>query len=93
MEDLEKMLCKLIVPAVGDRGMELVELGHSMINDSDDEMDKFGVELIQIGNHIADWTMKVLTVADPKAAEELRPKFDDMQKAWKEGNPDVPFLR
>ena len=54
MEDLEKMLCKLIVPAVGDRGMELVELGHSMLNDSGDEMDKFGVELIQIGNHIAD---------------------------------------
>lgn len=93
MEELEKILCKLITPIVGDHGMELIELGHSMVNDSGDEMDKFGIELIQIGNHIADWTMNLMTIADPKAAKELRPKFDDLKNSWEEEHPDVPFLR
>lgn len=93
MEELEKILCKLIVPVVGDHGMELIELGHSMVNDSGDEMDKYGVELIQIGNHIAEWTMNLMTICDPKAAKELRPKFDDLKESWEKEYPGVPFLR
>lgn len=93
MEELEKILCKLIVPVVGDHGMELIELGHSMVNDSGDEMDKYGLELIQIGNHIAEWTMDLMSIADPKAAKELQPKYDALIESWEKEHPGVPFLR
>lgn len=93
MENLEKILCQLIVSVVGDHGHELVELGHSMINNSGDEMDKLGIELMQIANHIADYCNNLVAIVDPEHAKELQPKFDKLKAKWEEEYPDVPFLR
>lgn len=93
MENLEKILSSLIVPQVGDHGYELLDLGNSMNNGSGDEMSKFGIELMQISNHIADWCNNLVAVSDPKHAKELQPKFEKLKAKWEEEYPDVPFLR
>ncbi|MBQ0159327.1 MAG: hypothetical protein KBT28_01710 [Bacteroidales bacterium] len=93
MDEIDKVLCGLIVPVVGDHGYDLVKLGKSMVNGSDDEMDKFGIELLQIANHIADWSNRMVTASDPEGAKELQVKFDNLKSKWEEANPGVPFLR
>lgn len=93
MDVIDKILCKLIVPQVGDHGYALTELGHNMANGSGDEMDKFGIELMRIGNHIADWSNKLVAISDPEKAKELQPKFDKLKAKWEEEYPDIPFLR
>lgn len=93
MDAIDKILSSLIVTDVGDHGYELVKLGNSMVNGSGDEMDKFGIELMQIANHIADWSNNLVAASDPERAKELQPKFDSLKSKWEEEHPDIPFLR
>lgn len=93
MDAIDKILCELIVSEVGGHGFDLVKLGNAMVNDSGDEMDKFGIELLQIANHTADWCNKIVAASDPEGAKELQVKFDALKSRWEEDNPGVPFLR
>lgn len=93
MNELEKALFKLVVPVVSDSGLKLIELGHSMVADNGDEMDEYGIQLIQIGNHIADWCDQVIALIDPDGAPGLHAKYEELVAAWNEEHPDVPFLR
>lgn len=93
MHELEKALFKLVVPVVSDSGLKLVELGNSMVADNGDEMDKYGLQLVQIGNHIADWCDQVVTLIDSNGSKELHAKYEELVAVWNEEHPDVPFLR
>lgn len=93
MNTIDKILCELIVPVLGDHGRDLVELGHMVTNGTLDEIDTFGIEIMQTANHIADLSNKIVAASDPEHAKELQPKFDKLKAKWEEEYPGIPFLR